>query len=180
MFELPSVLRSLRQGSNGAPLLDNVLGYRCDGDWQVLQCYADHPRVADLVVDTQAPALAIFTLESAVADVRAASPLAAPWFAILNPVGGRNYDVPDAGPIEEVTARAVAWATEGGLVADPARVTTAISMRPGPFSEGITEFLKSLGLRFGDRQPVTVPQLAPPLPGRENAAQSRQTKLIAE
>jgi hypothetical protein len=90
-----------------------------------------------------------------VADVRAASPLASPWFAILNPEGGREYDAPDAGPIDEVTARAVAWAGEAGLSADPTRVARAIGMSPGPFSEGIDEFLEALGFRFGNYEPFS-------------------------
>ncbi len=155
IIELPSVQVALRRANIGRPLVDAVLGYRRDGNWQMLQCDADDLRVEDLVDDTHAPALVIFTFEDVVADVRAASPAAPSWFAILNPNGGREYHVPDAGPVEEVAARAVAWAAEAGLMADHARITTAIGMPPGPFSEGVDEFVAGLGLRFGEQQPIT-------------------------
>ena len=158
IFELPSVRRSVRHAVDGGNIVSDVLASWRDGNWQKLQCFAEEGiRVADLVADTHAPALTIFTIENQWAYVSAASPSAPPWFAVLNPEGGREYDAPDAGPIEEVTAEAVAWAAEAGLTPDPARVATAIGIRPGPFSEGVSEFLEALGLRFAHRQPIPAP-----------------------
>lgn len=157
IVELPSIRRSVRHALDNGEIVSDILASWRDGSWQKLQCYADGLRVIDLLADTHAPALLIFTVENQWAGVSAASPLAAPWFAVLNPEGGREYDAPDAGPIEEVTARAVAWAAEAGLTPDPARITTAIGTRPGPFSEGVDDFLEALGLRLVNRQPIPDP-----------------------
>jgi hypothetical protein len=115
IIDLPSVRRSLGEGTAGGPQIDQVLGYRRDGDWQMVQCDADRPQVSDLVADTHAPALVIFTFESWVADVRGASPTGEPWFAILNPDGAREYGAPDASPRG---LRALAASGADAVVAD--------------------------------------------------------------
>jgi hypothetical protein len=99
--------------------------------------------------DTGAPALVIYTFESSVAGVDGASPHGSPWYAILNPASAKEYGMPDFGPTAEIAARMATWAEEAGLVADLDRVAAAIEMAPGPFSEGVGEFLDALGFRFG-------------------------------
>jgi hypothetical protein len=157
MFELPSIRRSVRHAVDGGQIVSDILEAWRDGNWQMLQCFAEDLQVADLVADTHAPAMTIFTIENEWAHVTAASPSGPSWFWILNPEGARHYDAPDAGPIEEVTAEAVGWAAEADLTPDPARIATAIGIRPGPFSEGVSEFLEALGLRFAHRQPIPDP-----------------------
>jgi hypothetical protein len=128
-----------------------------DGMWHLLQ-------VDDFVTPTKAvsaglgsPILAAHVVDSDFAVLTALLPDGRGWRWILSPEMARGYDAPEAdiGDPDESAAEVVAWAGSAGLEPALDAVREQLTRESDPFAEDLVfDFLRALGLRFGDGDEV--------------------------
>jgi hypothetical protein len=131
-----------------------LVGLRADGPWQQLQTFdGDGLDLVQLVIETEAPAISIYVVESEFGYIAARTPAGVAWWGYLNPeTAVRDYEAPDPpAPVASIADRAVAWAAEADRNAIRADVAAALCERVGPFGEGVDTLMLALGFRFGDQ-----------------------------
>jgi hypothetical protein len=140
---------------DGLDQAGEVWGHWSDGSWQFLQVHRGDPSAVEwlagrLSAETGAPALAIYVLDSDCGEVVAAGPLSGGWRGYLAPDNAiTGYDMPPLdSSVEQIAEAAAGWAAEAGRVADAEAITAAMAERPGPFGEGVDEFMSALGFHF--------------------------------
>jgi hypothetical protein len=109
---------------------------------------------------TGAPAIALYVMDSDYAECRCVSPGGVDYEFYLDEATFlsylEDYDPEDVADILAAAPRnpgAVAvlvdWATEARLHADVDKLHAALAERPGPFNDGVYQFLDAIGLRGG-------------------------------
>jgi hypothetical protein len=142
-----------RDGSDRA---GEVWGRWSDGSWQFLQVHRGDPSAVEwlagrLSAETDAPALAIYVLDSDCGVIVAASPRSGGWRGYLAPdIAIAGYGMPPSdASVEQIAEAAAGWAAEAGRRAAAAdAIAAAMAESPGPFGEGVDELMSALGFHF--------------------------------
>lgn len=151
---LPSIQRLCAESQHEGIRPATVVGRRADGLWQQVQTFdGDEFDLAQLVADTDAPAMSIYVVESEFGVIDARTPAGTTWSGYLNPeTAVRAYDAAEPpAPADSTAEQAVAWAAQAGKTATQAEVAAALCTRVGPFGEGVGLLMHALGFRFGDQ-----------------------------
>lgn len=154
LYQLPSIQRLCAESQHDGIRPGTLVGLRADGPWQQLQTFGGHGLdLVQLVMETEAPAMSIYVVESEFGYIDARTPAGVAWWGYLNPeTAVRDYEAPDPpAPVASIADRAVAWAVEANRNAIRADVAAALCERVGPFGEGVDTLMLALGFRFGDQ-----------------------------
>lgn len=106
--------------------------------------------VAELVEQTNAPAIAIFVVDSDFGFGACASPVgaAAGFYLDEETCLGEVGDMDEVEPLNgDALPVLMAWAAEAGFAPNADVLAAAMEVRPGPFGDGVVEFVEALGAR---------------------------------
>jgi hypothetical protein len=129
----------------GAEFLDErELG---DGWWSAQFDGDPEDALRVLVVETGAPVVSAFVIDSDCADVRGSTPSGVHWHTYLHPGTAESYGAPALQQsAEQVIERAVAWSVEAGRTADPDALREVLEARSDFAEDTLDDLLSALGL----------------------------------